>query len=424
MAFDSPIFHLQLPVSPPPPDFGDGPVYALRAPESVPLFVDGPNYQIRMPESVPLFGDGPVYSAFLPFPVVESTILFDQTVETNYKLLVASNEIAFAAAAFKGTLGIVSHDILFDIVVVSSIKIGVASNSIAFTQRTNQLFSAPANSISFGQIVVARLPVRNQIVSQNIAFSILARSSHHPRSVENTILFSQTLARNVILNPTLGNSILFLSTVKRCLLGVGASSVLFDALVVYFQDPSSTILFAVLLAAQLTKGHNNALAFGQTVTPNMVYCRSLGNSVAFNAQAYGALNISYNCSPLSAPSTVSLAATGATTLVLRNPEFGNVETIDVERIFTRTRGNTIRSAQPALWPEETRLSFNIRMVTATEKTAILLFIQQSLGKLITYTDQDARIWEGVIDDPSNVEITEEANCNAYAVNFDLVATLV
>lgn len=90
-----------------------------------------------------------------------------------------------------------------------------------------------------------------------------------------------------------------------------------------------------------------------------------------------------------------------TTLVLKNPTFGNTDTLRFAKIDRRTRGGDRKIFSDLDWSETQTLELTIENLCATEVTIdeLLAFLNASLGKLIGLLDWENRQWEGVIVAP-------------------------
>lgn len=87
-----------------------------------------------------------------------------------------------------------------------------------------------------------------------------------------------------------------------------------------------------------------------------------------------------------------------TTLVLKNPVFGNTDTLRFAKIDRRTRGGDRKIFSDLDWSETQTLELTIENLCATEVTIdeLLDFLNDSLGKQIGLLDWENRQWEGVI----------------------------
>lgn len=107
---------------------------------------------------------------------------------------------------------------------------------------------------------------------------------------------------------------------------------------------------------------------------------------------------------------------GAPTLsvVLRNPQFGNLDTLTYNRVNRQSRGGSLLVFADPIWPKSQRFEFTIPYLCADDKPGLQTFLQTSLGQPITMLDWHNRSWNGVIiNEPDFTQIGRDA----YAVNF-------
>jgi hypothetical protein len=88
-----------------------------------------------------------------------------------------------------------------------------------------------------------------------------------------------------------------------------------------------------------------------------------------------------------------------TTLVLRNPEFQNKESLNFNRINRETRGGTLVVYADPDWPKAKVLTLTLRHLKQAQVDALLTFLQESLGKEVGLLDHENRQWRGIILNP-------------------------
>jgi len=113
---------------------------------------------------------------------------------------------------------------------------------------------------------------------------------------------------------------------------------------------------------------------------------------------------------------------GADSITLKLPEFGNSESVDVDRVVNISRGGTLNVMRDSTWPDSTEHSIDFSVLTRTKALELLDFLKNCLGLLITYTDPSDRVWEGVIINPESAVI-DEGDCR-YRASLILEATPV
>lgn len=87
-----------------------------------------------------------------------------------------------------------------------------------------------------------------------------------------------------------------------------------------------------------------------------------------------------------------------TTLTLKNPAFGNTDSLRFVKIDRRTRGGDRKIFSDLEWAKTQTLELTIENICETETTLdeLLNFLNTSLGKQIGLLDWENRQWEGII----------------------------
>lgn len=97
------------------------------------------------------------------------------------------------------------------------------------------------------------------------------------------------------------------------------------------------------------------------------------------------------------------------TLALKNPKFGNADTLRYTTIERRTRGGDDIVFSDPKWASSQLLELDLVNVAACNTTIdeVVTFLNTSLGKEIGLADWEGRNWKGIILAP-DVEITNDA----------------
>lgn len=112
------------------------------------------------------------------------------------------------------------------------------------------------------------------------------------------------------------------------------------------------------------------------------------------------------------------------TFMLRNPEMGNTERSQMQRIVNRTRGNTVRWYRPQTWPKGRILEYMFRGLSEEEADYYLeTFTPASLGKQVGLLDYESKQWVGLITNPQD-PITEEGPLCSYTLKLNFEGNLV
>jgi hypothetical protein len=121
-----------------------------------------------------------------------------------------------------------------------------------------------------------------------------------------------------------------------------------------------------------------------------------------------------------AEKTVSFTFSNGTlsaTIVMVAPEFGNTVTFEPKEINEDTRGLNLIQYHDVIWPEEELHELTFTKLSATEADSIRLFLRQSVGCVILYTDPYGNSHTVFIVDPEAI-VTSTAL--GYSVKFSLL----
>ena len=109
--------------------------------------------------------------------------------------------------------------------------------------------------------------------------------------------------------------------------------------------------------------------------------------------------------------------TPTSTLVLRNPEFGNSESLAFTRIIRETRGGTLEVYGDPDWPQTTTLSITVDGLPGAIAEDFLQFLEDSLGQEIGLLDWENRQWRGIITTP-DAEVTDHGKACRRSITFE------
>lgn len=167
----------------------------------------------------------------------------------------------------------------------------------------------------------------------------------------------------------------------------------------------------------------DTVTFTDAITTENEFSRSLTTTMALtHAAAYLVVNncLELNYSPFVGTSTdasytpptttAPTLSTGTLTLtypyvsptstiVLRNPRFGNRDRLTFNRINRETRGGTLIVFADPAWPKIQALSLQLSSLKQSQITDLNQFLADSLGKEIGLLDWENRQWRGVITNP-------------------------
>lgn len=133
--------------------------------------------------------------------------------------------------------------------------------------------------------------------------------------------------------------------------------------------------------------------------------------------------------PSTTPPTLGVAtltltypyASPTTTLVLRNPDFGNQRSLGFSRINRTTRGGSLEVFADPDWPQTETLSLTIDALSEAQAQAFLDFLGTSLGQEIGLLDWENRQWRGIITTP-DADVTDNGTCRKL-ISFEFEGEL-
>jgi hypothetical protein len=116
---------------------------------------------------------------------------------------------------------------------------------------------------------------------------------------------------------------------------------------------------------------------------------------------------------------------GAPTLsvVLRNPEFGNLERVDMSQTQNVTRAGERHCVRDSIWPTVETFVYQFATLTRSKVTEVRDFFVQTAGLEIQInTDHLGQLIHGIIISPVNDIVTQRDDCS-YDVGFEVVGTI-
>jgi hypothetical protein len=116
-------------------------------------------------------------------------------------------------------------------------------------------------------------------------------------------------------------------------------------------------------------------------------------------------------------------ATGTVTdsVTLRAPDFGNKDRLSFNRVLRETRGGTLVVYADPIWPKIQTLVVSFSGLSATEKDALLAFMDEHLGMEIGLLDWEHRYWKGVIVRPDDPAVQDDRD--TYTASFEFEGKL-
>ncbi len=213
-----------------------------------------------------------------------------------------------------------------------------------------------------------------ETANSTLAFTQVATGELSNRG-SDTIVFTDSVTLNKIVNKTLLSNLEFQSALGYTITGVNTCT--FDPTVGSSTDPENP--------------------------------RPLGLTTGFTATRQDTISLWY---PYDSPTN---------TVTIRNPDLGNTDSLEFQRINRKTRGGTLIVWADNQWPKIEKTVLSIRGLTEAEGQEYQDFVTTSLGKEIGFTDWENNTWVAVIMNPDAPLIRNRANCDV-GINIELEMT--
>jgi len=265
--------------------------------------------------------------------------------------------------------------------VTSNRKIGVASNSLGYSQSisSNQKRGIASNLLGMVQYVAHRFAVGNV-------------------SCSNTLSFSHTARNTKIL--TASNHLAFYHNVTRLKVNCG-----------------NTLTFNQTVVPVFSNGAANRLGFGHSVT----VVKSL-NIYVEQQLSFGSFANALMCEVCGVIGSYTIGQAdltltyGQNVLILRNPNFGDEESIDYNRIVHRSRGGDLLITTLDNWKVRV-FNYSFSGFKQTDVDKLKGFMKDSLGLTINMKDHNNNQYNALILNPETA--FEQVGRNNFNVNLEI-----
>lgn len=107
-----------------------------------------------------------------------------------------------------------------------------------------------------------------------------------------------------------------------------------------------------------------------------------------------------------------------TTLVLKNPEFQNVDELQFTRIDRKTRGGDRKLFSDQDWGQLQTLRLRVEKLCDKDADEIINFLNASMGRTVTLFDWENRQWSGLISSSNTDVFTDENETTTFDIVFD------
>ena len=106
------------------------------------------------------------------------------------------------------------------------------------------------------------------------------------------------------------------------------------------------------------------------------------------------------------------------TLVLRNPEFGNKDRLQFNRISRETHGGTLIVFADPMWPKIETLVLTFSALKPQQAFGLLNFMKNHLGLEIGLWDWEGHYWKGVITNPNDPVVEDTKDRFTAGLEFE------
>lgn len=285
-----------------------------------------------------------------------------------------------------------------------------------------------ANAVAFSQAVAVALQL-NVSTDNSVSFSDDTVESTKYGSTSNTIVFGQIIEAIRVLNISVSNSITFDQKSQRTYDLAINNSVAFTAESGRKITPENLITFSQQIVADASTKVGNEITFDSSVATTKILNLQISNTINFNSFVVAANNRSCDRSSFASSTIPEVLFTQRDTIILqcatdtielRNPELGNDESLDVKVAQNETRYGRLSVFRNPVWPKKTNLSFDITTITKAKALELHDFLVNCLGREVTLTDHESRIWVGVVSNPEALinELSDD-DCK-YSTNLEFI----
>ncbi len=108
--------------------------------------------------------------------------------------------------------------------------------------------------------------------------------------------------------------------------------------------------------------------------------------------------------------------------VFRNPEMGNVDEINFQRINRNSRGGDLIIFRDDNWPKTELQNITFNFGCQADLDRMFSLIKDSFGDILTYRDHENKVWQGIIQNPETTGV--QAARNDWTINLIFQGNLV
>lgn len=106
------------------------------------------------------------------------------------------------------------------------------------------------------------------------------------------------------------------------------------------------------------------------------------------------------------------------TWTIKDPEFSNVDELKFTRIDRTTRGGDRKTYSDQDWGTTQTLRMRISKLCTQDADEVIVFLNQSNGRLVTFFDWEGRQWSGIILTSNTEVLTDENETTTFELVFE------
>jgi hypothetical protein len=107
---------------------------------------------------------------------------------------------------------------------------------------------------------------------------------------------------------------------------------------------------------------------------------------------------------------------------LRNPEFGNKDRLQFNRISRETRGGTLVVLADPMWPKVETQVLTFTGLAQTQAQSLLSFLQSYLGQEVGFMDWEGRYWKGIVTNTTD-PVVQDGRGAMYTASLEFECEL-
>jgi hypothetical protein len=253
----------------------------------------------------------------------------------------------------------------------------------------------------------------------------------------DTIDFGETIDEGNVINRTISEDLGFIHTVHNTIVyKTIAETITFSEDVSFGERTSDGLTFSELVETSLstTTEDPDALVFTEDIDIAGEWNRTLTDALNFTEDVgqytedvsvceLDTEQVTLPQDPGSRGSVILTSPGGSTTIVLRNPVFGNIEVVELARTYNFSRNGKRHSYRQGFWPKSRVLKFSSVRNTEAVANAYRDFIFDYAGRNIMLTDHENRKWTGIIINVDGPVIQETVTCG-YTIDIEFAGELI